>query len=158
MVTLQHRRLPNETGDWLTWCKAPPGWLEGTGGLSVSPSISRGTNKQCWYWSFDPVPPHSCFWKQPAYVGVLLFSCYRQIREQSCLEHCLLKGIRTMRLVYNNILSGRICDFKEKRIKTENRRKRGDGGSRTRATWIEHWWGAYEHQQENKSVHIGMKN
>lgn len=84
---------------------------------------------------------------QPASVGVALFSCYKKIREQPWLKHCLSKGMRTVWLVYNNMLSGRICDLKEKRMKIENRQKRGDGGSRTRATWIEQWWGAYKHQQ-----------
>lgn len=86
---------------------------------------------------------------QPASVGVVLFLLEENKRECPCPEHCdiaFLKGMRAVRLVYSNMLSSRMCDFKEKSIKIENRQKRGEGRSRKRGTWIVQWREAYGHQ------------
>lgn len=154
------RRLPNETGS-INMTQGSS-WV--TRGHRASACFTLHLKKHQQAGLVMPFWPGTSMFLlliQSASVGVVFFLLQENKRECPRLEHCdmaSLKGMRPVWLVCNNVVSSRICDSKEKRIKIENRQKRGEGRSRTRGTWVVQWWGAYEHQLKKKikSVHMGM--
>lgn len=161
MVILQRRRLPNKR----ELINVTQGSSQVTRGHWVATCFTQHLKGHQWAGLVLPLRPSTSMFSllnQPASVGVVLFLLEENKRERPCPEHCdiaFLKGTRAVWLVYGNMLSSRMCDFKEKSIKIENRQKRGEGRSRTRGTWIVQWREAYGHQlkKNNKSAHMEMK-